>query len=238
MKAIAASLILFTLTNLAQAGAQTGPQAERLPDGEVTRLGGWSAWLTGPTNRYAHGALGDRIEASGFAASHAGKTYTFELDDSHVFEDRRVRLVELDGDPSPECVIIRASQTGGAAIAIYDIGPDGISLKAETPDIGRPNRWLNIAGFGDFTGRGTTEIAAVVTPHIAGSLRIYEVVGRRIIERARIDGYTNHINGTRDLDLAQIADVNGDGVLDIALPRIKDGSPAVVTFAGGKAREL
>jgi hypothetical protein len=116
--------------------------------------------------------LGDTIEASGFAVSHAGRTFTFELDESHVFEDRRVRLVELDDDPSPECFIIRASLTGGAAIAVYDIGPNGITPKAETPDIGKPNRWLNIAGFGDFTGRGEIEIAAVVTPHIAGSLRV------------------------------------------------------------------
>jgi hypothetical protein len=234
MRRVAACLIFFTLTGFARAAAQ----ADRLPDGEVTRFGGWSAWLTGPTTRYAHGALGDTIEASGFAVNHAGRTFTFELDESHVFEDRRVRLVELDGDPSPECVIIRASLTGGAAIAVYDVGPDGISPKAETPDIGKPNRWLNIAGFGDFTGRGEIEIAAVVTPHIAGSLRVYEMVGRRIVERARIDGYTNHINGSRELDLARIADVNGDGVLDIALPRIKDGSPAVVTFAGGKPHEL
>jgi hypothetical protein len=234
MKSFAAFLIFLTLMGFARAATH----ADRLPDGDVTRLGGWSAWLTGPTTRYTHGALGDKIEASGFAVSHAGKTFKLDLDENHVFEDLRVRLVELDGDPSPECVIIRASLTGGAAIAVYDILPDGISLKAKTPDIGRPNRWLNIAGFGDFTGRGETEIAVVVTPHIAGSLRIYEVVGRRIVERARIDGYTNHINGSRELDLARIADVNADGVLDIALPRIKDGSPAVVTFVGGKSREL
>ncbi|MCU0832763.1 MAG: hypothetical protein MUC58_14895, partial [Rhizobiaceae bacterium] len=207
MRSVAVCLIFLTLTGFARAASQ----ADRLPDGEVTRFGGWSAWLTGPTTSYAHGALGDMIEASGFAVRHAGRTFTFELDGRHVFEDRRVRLVELDGDPSPECVIIRASLTGGAAIAVYDVGPDGISLKAETPDIGRPNRWLNIAGFGDFTGRGKTEIAAVVTPHIAGSLRVYEMAGRRIVERARIDGYTNHINGSRDLDLARIADLNGDG---------------------------
>jgi hypothetical protein len=238
MKAIAASLFLICLTAFARADAGADAKADRLPDGEVTRFGGWSAWLTGPTTRYAHGALGDTIEASGFTVSHADETFTFELDKRHVFEDRRVRFVELDGDPAPECVIIRASLSGGAAIAAYDIGPDGISLKAETPDIGRPNRWLNIAGFGDFTGRGEIEIAAVVTPHIAGSLLVYEMVGRRIVEQARIDGYTNHIKGSRELDLSRIADVNGDGVPDIALPRIKDGSPVVVTFAGGTPREL
>ena len=230
MKAFATSVLLITLAGMAH--------AEPLPDGEITKLNGWSAWLTGPTHRYAHGALGDAIEASGFTVRHADEMFSFELDSNHVFEDRRVRLVELDGDPSPECVIIRSHLTEGAAIAIYDIGPDGISLKAETPNIGKANRWLNIAGFGDFTGSGKTEIAAVVTPHLVGSLRVYELVGSTIRERARIDGYTNHINGTRDLDRAKIGDRNGDGVTDIALPRIKDGAAAVVTFAGGKAREL
>lgn len=234
MKTVAISVLLTILAGIAQGEAN----AERLPDGELTKVDSWSAWLTGPTDRYAHGALGDAIEASGFTVWHAEEMFSFELDSNHVFEDRRVRLVELDGDPSPECVIIRSHLTEGAAIAVYDIGQDGISLKAETPNIGRANRWLNIAGFGDFTGRGTTEIAAVITPHLVGSLRVYELVGSRIVERGRIEGYTNHINGTRDLDLAKIGDRNGDGVTDIALPRIKDGKAAVVTFAGGKAREL
>ena len=100
------------------------------------------------------------------------------------------------------------------------------------------NRWLNVVGFGDFTGRGKAEIAAVVTPHLTGSLRVYEMTGTRLVELARIDGYTNHINGTRELDLAEVADRNGDGVIDITLPRTRRVGKAVVTFAGGDAREL
>lgn len=196
------------------------------------------AWLTGPTTRYAHGALGDDIEASGFIVAHNGKQLSFELGEQHVFEDRRVRLLQLDRDAEPEAVIIRSHIAEGASIAVYDLGQDKVSLKAETPNIGTANRWLNIVGFGDFTGRGKTEIAAVVTPHLAGSLRIYEIEGQHVVELARIDGYTNHINGTRDLDLAKIADRNGDGVVDVILPRIRSGSEAVVTFAGGAAREL
>jgi hypothetical protein len=212
--------------------------AEPLPDGEVTRLGEWSAELTGPTTRYAHGALGDEIEASGFTVAHGQKTLSFELDPQHVFEDRRVRLVQLDDDPAPEAVIIRSHINEGASIAVYDIGGDTISLQAQSPTIGTANRWLNIVGFGDFTGRGRSEIAAVITPHLAGSLRVYEIQDRALIELARIDGFTNHINGTRELDLAEIADQNGDGIVDIKLPRIGGGEDAIVTFAGGKAREL
>jgi hypothetical protein len=129
MKSPAAFLIFVALTGFDPAAAQ----ADRLPDGEVTRFGGWAAWLTGPTTRFAHGASGDTIEASGFAVNHAGRTLTFELDENHVFEDRRVRLVELDGDPSPECVIIRASLTGGAAIAVYTSGLMGFPSRPKHP---------------------------------------------------------------------------------------------------------
>ncbi len=216
----------------------TTAYAEPLPDGEVTRFGDWSAWLAGPTTRYAHGALGDNIEASGFDVAHNGKQLSFELGEQHVFEDRRVRLVQLDSDAEPEAVIIRSHIAEGASVAVYDVDQDKISPKAETPNIGKANRWLNIVGFGDFTGRGKIEIAAVVTPHLSGSLRVYEIESQHVVELARIDGYTNHINGTRDLDLAKIADRNGDGVVDIILPRIRNGSEAVVTFAGGVAREL
>jgi hypothetical protein len=216
----------------------TSAIAEPLPDGEITRFGAWSAQLTGPTTHYAHGALGDEIEASGFEVTHAGKTMAFALDDAHVFEDLRVRLVQLDGDTTPEAVIIRSHLKQGAAIAVYDIGTAGITLQAESPDIGRANRWLNIAGFGDFTGRGGVEIAAVVMPHLSGSLRVYRLQGAQIVEVARLDGYTNHINGTRGLDLAKVADRDGDGVVDINLPRIGNGGMAVVTFDGGIGQEL
>jgi hypothetical protein len=212
-------------------------RADALPDGEMTHFGEWSAWLDGPTTRYAHGALGDDIEATGFIVAHQGKQWRFTLDDSHVFEDRRVRLVQLDDDAEPEAVIIRSNLEAGAAIAVYDIG-DMISLKAESANIGMRNRWLNIAGFGDFMGRGKTEIAAVITPHLTGSLRVYELEGPALKEVARIDGYTNHINGSRDLDLAEIRDMNDDGALDIILPRINGSGKAVVSFTQGKPREL
>jgi hypothetical protein len=212
--------------------------AQPLPDGEVTQWGEWSAWLSGPTTRYAHGALGDEIEASGFVVAHNGKVVTFELDELHVFEDLRVRLVQLDNDAAPEAVIIRSHVREGASIAIYDVGENTISLQAETTNIGNANRWLNIVGFADFTGRGKSEIAAVITPHLSGSLRVYEMVGSQLVEIARSDGYTNHIKGTRELDLAAISDRNGDGVVDITLPRIRSGDQAVVSFAGGTAQEL
>jgi hypothetical protein len=227
VKTIIAAL-LFTVT---------AAVAEPLPDGEVTRFGAWSAWLDSPTTRYAHGALGDEVEAGGFVVEHQGKQLTFTLDAKHVFEDRRVRMVQLDDDLAPEAVIIRSHLDEGAAIAIYDIG-DSITLKAESANIGTRNRWLNIAGFGQFTELGKIEIAAVITPHLKGRLTIFEIRGNKIEAVSAISGYTNHINGTRNLDLAEVRDVNGDGTLEITLPRIDGTGKATLSFAQGKPREL
>ena len=211
---------------------------ERLPDGEETRMGAVTAYLIAPTTRYSHGALGDAIEAGGFAVDVSGQTKIFMLPKDEVFEDLRVRLHDLDGDGPPEAIIIRSHVSKGASIAAYDIDSIGISLRAQSDYIGQANRWLNIVGFGDFTGEGKTMVAAVVTPHLQGSLRLYELVGDQLVERARIDGFTNHLNGTRELDLATLRDVNGDGIVDIMLPVLDGSSMAAVTFKGGQPRVL
>ena len=46
-------------------------------------------------------------------------------------------------------------------------------------------------------------LAAVVTPHLSGSLRLYRLSGTSLVEVTRIDGFTNHRLGERDLDLAR-----------------------------------
>eukprot|EP01036_Dinobryon_divergens_P043411 gene43411-biopygen34917 len=76
-------------------------------------------------------------------------------------------------------------------------------------------------------------IAAVITPHLTGSLRLYRLTGGKLLESARIDGYTNHIIGSRDLDLGRLADVDGDGVPEIVLPSIDRRSLAAISFKQG-----
>jgi hypothetical protein len=209
-----------------------------LPSGEITEAFGNTAQLIAPTRRYAHGALGDDVEAGGFRITRGQTTLEFFLPETEVFEDLRVRLVDVTSDNKPEAIIIRSHINKGASIAVYDIQGEAIKLFAESPFIGRANRWLNIVGVADFTGQGRLQIAAVVTPHLAGSLRVYDFQGKSLVERARIDGYTNHINGSRHLDLAVIEDVNGDGIADITLPRLGSENRVTITFHGGNPREL
>ena len=213
-------------------------QTTRLPDTEVTHSGDLSAWLIDPTTRYGHAVLGDAIEAGGFAVSQAGVTLTYMLDAKAVFEDRRVRLADLDGDGRPEAIIVKSYLDRGASIAVYQITAGRIAPLAESAPMGKRHRWLNIVGAGDFSGSGEALIAAIVAPHMSGSLRFYRREGARLVEVARKDGYTNHIIGSRDIDLSRVHDVDGDGAPDILVLRDDRGALVALSFRGGVIREI
>ncbi|MGQ3359039.1 MAG: hypothetical protein ACT6XY_08490 [Phreatobacter sp.] len=223
----------FTASLAAPALAQSAPQ--RLPDTETTRAGGMTAWLSDPTTRYAHGVLGDAIEAGGFVVERGGRALHHRLGPEAVFEDRRVRLVDLGGG-TPAALVVKSYLRRGSALAAYAIGEEAITPLAESAAIGTPNRWLNPVGVADFTRTGAPLVAAVVTPHIAGSLRLYRREGARLEEVARLDGVTNHIIGSRDLDLGRISDVDGDGLPEIVLPSLDRLRLVAVSFAGGTGR--
>jgi hypothetical protein len=206
-----------------------------LSDGEVTRAGALSTYLIDPTRRYDHGVLGDAIEAGGFAVEREGRRLIYRLGHHAVFEDRRVRLADLDGDGRPEAIVVKSYLRRGAAIAVYRLLPDRIVPLAESPAIGTRHRWLNPVGVADFTGSGEAMVAAVIMPHVAGSLRLFRLARGTLAEVARVGGVTNHIIGTRNLDLAAVADVDGDGAPDVVLPAFDRRALVAVSFRGGIA---
>jgi hypothetical protein len=223
------------LLSLAALPAWTQGQ-ESFPGGEITRSGGLTAKLIDPTKRYNHAVLGDSIEAGGFSIISNGRKHVYRLGEDAVFEDRRVRLWDVDGDGQPEAVIIKTYLNRGAALAVYKLGENGITPMAETAAIGTRNRWLNPIGFDNFTGSGERLIAVVITPHITGSLRLYRFSGNALSEVARLDGYTNHIIGSRDLDLAHV--VRGKDGPQIMIPTVDRKSLAFISFRGGSATIL
>lgn len=206
----------------------------RLPDGEVTRSARLIVDLVDPTTRYGHGALGDAIEAGGFAVERQGKRLLFRIGADAVFEYRRVRLADLDGDGQPEAIVVKAYLDRGAAIAVYRIGRHAIEPLAESPAIGPRNRWLNSVGVADFTARGRP-CSRPWSSHLAGSLRLYRLSGTALVEVSRIDGFTNHRLGERDLDLARIGDIDEDGTPKIVVPSLTRRELAAIGFKGGRA---
>lgn len=167
--------------------------------------GGSLAWYDGPTTRYAHGVLGDTIEATRLHASFARapapcRVQSVILPDVLVFEDTAPRLVDLDFDGRPEIIVVQSHQRLGAQLAVYGMSNDGEDLHeiVATPFIGRSNRWLAPIGAADLDGDGMMEIAYIDRPHLARTLRIWRYVpggllGQdRLVELAALEGLTNH----------------------------------------------
>lgn len=151
-----------------------------------------AAQFAAPTTRYAHGVLGDDVEYGAlkitFTENGVTKISTLTLPNDHVFEDIHPRLADVDGDGSPEVVVIETDVNRGAALAIYDQS----GKRAETPHIGRTNRWLAPIGVADFNGDGAIDLAYIDRPHLAKTLRIWTFKNNQLSEIATLAGLTNH----------------------------------------------
>ncbi len=155
-----------------------------------------TAWYDDATNRYAHGVLGDKIEAGALHAKTAeGKRLSITLDKSQVFEDIQPRLADIDGDGRNEIITIRSHNQKGAQIAVFGITkeiPNKLSLVASTPYIGQSYRWLAPVGIADFDNDGTMDIAYIDRPHLAKILRVWSYRNGSLQQVAQKQGLTNH----------------------------------------------
>lgn len=156
-----------------------------------------------PTRRYAHGVLGDAVEygslklqvtqssASDRSQDSGAQTtdITIRLPLDHVFEDLQPRLVDVTGDGHPEAMVVETDVALGGQLAIYDA--TGAKI-AETPHIGRTNRWLAPVGAADLDGDGYVEVAYIDRPHLAKTLRIWRYRDGALHPVADLPGLTNH----------------------------------------------
>ena len=205
-----------------------------LPDAEIaTSSSGDRAWLGAPTDRYGHGVLGDAIEAGALLVKLTdGTTHTLTLDDDAVFEDRYPRFADMDGDGDQEILLVKSYQNAGGALVLVDPSALPLSITAEAPSIGTPNRWLNPAGAGDVDGDGRAEVLVVITPHIGGTLTAYEWRGDRLVVDHTIYGFSNHAIGSRELALSAVEDLDGDGVAEVIVPDASRRAMTIVRFNG------
>lgn len=181
------------------------------------------ARLSCATTRYAHGVLGDTIEAGCLIVEDEQQDiYQLDLPDHQVFEDLIPRIADIDGDKRNDVVLVRSDSRLGAALSIYSIYKtnDGAEVRelAATPPIGTANRWLAPIGVADFNNDGALDIAYIQTPHIGGILKVWSIVDGGFKQLAQSRGFSNHSIGDTRVSTAKIADYNNDGVMDIALP--------------------
>jgi hypothetical protein len=198
--------------NIREIGPESPPTAserrpDQLPGSRITRgeQNIAAVWLAGPTTRYAHGVLGDAVEASRLSVETAsGKTLVHELPASRVFEDLQPRLVDLNRDGKDEILLVETDSRRGASLAVYRIVDERIARQSMTPFLGQANRWLNPLGVGDFDADGRLDIALVATPHIGGRLRLYRNTAPMLKLFAEAGGVSTHSIGSRELGLGRV----------------------------------
>ena len=207
VSAPAIDLVLRPVASPAQVAAAPDPLPGQLPHSRVTygEQDIRRAWLAGPTDRYRHGILGDRLEATQLVVeTRDGARRQVELPQHRVFEDLEARIVDLTGNRKAEILIVEADLRLGARLAVYHLVAGRLERLMATPFIGTPHRWLNPLGTGDFDGDGRTDIALVKTPHIGGTLQLYRLRDSRLALFAEYPNVSTHSIGSRELGLGRV----------------------------------
>ncbi|MEM7289043.1 MAG: hypothetical protein AAF412_01520 [Pseudomonadota bacterium] len=208
-----------------------------LPDGRVeiapVRNDIEEAWYSEPTERYRHAVLGDGVEAGALRVkTYRGQEFTFRLPRTEVFEDITPRLADLDGDGRTEVITILSSATEGASVAVFGLNGSAFVKLAQSPYIGRSNRWLNIAGITRFTGNRAQEIAIVETPHLAGLLKLYSYsTGSTTLRNSMIvPGFSNHQIGSGELRLSALGYLDNNNRPELIVPSLNRQTLFIVSL--------
>lgn len=163
-----------------------------------------------PVERYGHFALGKPHEyASLVVTTQSGRSFTLQLPDDEVFEDLAPRRVKLAKHEPDALLTVVSQRDSGARLVLIQAHDSGLSIRAQSPAIGMSNRWLNPVGVADLDGDGRAEIAAVITPHIGGTLKIYRQMGNKLVEVTAMSGFSNHAYGSTELGLSTPTTISG-----------------------------
>jgi hypothetical protein len=164
--------------------------------------GGHIAVLAGPDDqRYAHGVLGDGIEATRvlWLERHGLDVLrALSLPAPYVFEDIAPRPVPaVHPNAAAGLLTVRSGPEGGqlALVTADPTQPQALRVAALGDTVGGFHRWLAPSTQG-------SHLVAVHTPHIGGVLHVYRLEGLRLSRRRLMHDVSTHAIGSRETDLA------------------------------------
>jgi len=227
---------------VARVDAQAMPAA-RITLGSLDGSPGLQALvLSDPTDRYPHGALGDKLEASAVTViTVAPNSLVFRgryvARPPAVIEDLIPMVTPIGEGRRPAVVVVKSAPRLGSAILALGWRDAGLERLAEGPAFGQSNRWVHVIGAADLSGDSIPELIAVNTPDVAGVLVAYERRGTVLVPTAKALGYSSHAPGSRNQDQAVIADMTGNGRLEVILPRQGRDVLAALEMSNGRWEE-
>lgn len=220
-----------------EAGLGGGRAVAALPDARVvTAPDGTTVMLADPTARYGHAVLGDGIEAGAVAVARPdGSSTVITIEPPAVVEGTSPLLADLDADGVVEIIVTVSDPEAGARLRAYTL--DG-AVAGESDPIGRGFRWRHQVGVGPVGPAGEVELVAVRTPHIGGIVEAFRLADGRLSLVASIEGYSSHRLGSPNLDMALLADGDGDGRLDVIVPTRSMRALAILSRTDGGFEEV
>ena len=189
-----------------------------------------NARYSNPVDRYGHFAPGQPHEYSDLVVTtNTGRRLVLQLPEEEVFEDVNPRLLMLAGGEPEEILSIVSNRNSGSRLVMIGLNRDQLKINAQSRPIGMPMRWLNPVGVADLDGDGRTEIAAVITPHIGGTLKVYRRTGINLVEITALTGFSNHIYGSPELGLSTLVSIAGQ--MRLLVPDVTRRYLRIIAFA-------
>ena len=195
--------------------------------------------LTQPTDQYAHGVLGDRLEAKSITLLETFPepriVKTIHVGASEVIEGIMPIWVDVDGDGVREIIVTISEPGQGASLRVYK---ETGEIMAESSAIGRSNRWRNQAAVFEADDSGKLYLTDVLTPHIGGTLEFFEWKADRLELASSLSRFTSHQIGSRNLDLALVGPFGTEGKQCVVLPNPSRGTLTAVGLIENQATIL
>lgn len=210
-----------------------------LPDARVVFDGsGRALVLSGATDRYPHGVLGDRIEATAVSLvdlATGDVTEVVRVGDGEVIEGTAPIWSDLDADGRREIIVTVSTPAAGSRLVAFS---ESGEILAQSEPIGRSSRWRHQVAVAPMGPGSEIELVDVLTPHLGGVVEFFRLVDGRLEIVASVGGYTSHFIGSRNLSVPVVADTNGDGRLELIVPsQDRESIGGIIRTEGGAETE-
>ena len=183
--------------------------------------------------------LGDGLEAGGIIVVESNPVLELvvkiEIPPPAVIEGITPIWVDVDGDGEREILVTISSPAEGSRLVLYSEA--GLVL-AEGPSAGQAYRWRHQLAAVPLGVGGKILIVDVLRPHLDATLEFFSWEGDRLVLQAELPGYSSHRIGSRNLDMALVGDLDGDGVLEVVVPDKTQETLHGLEYNNGQAIEV